>query len=174
MQNSYIKKLVAESRIETDFLNYTNTDYTDTLPMSTFLQRCSFDGVINDEDFNFDEFSGLCVNLYRLFLTIEKLGGVYSKEVVRLIIDIDRFTSIKTNANRISLVQNMLKLMITQLLGNTLTSKPKDLDTNKIVVYDKEDKGKDYSDKYFSFSYNGKRYTVKTDTFDLSDIFQEL
>ena len=175
MENTYVANLLSDNRKQhrDDFANCTSTDYTDTLPFSWFLTK-TFARELKDETFDFTELSAHAANLYALFLTIDKLGGAVNKDVVKLILQIEEFNAQKTTEKGISLVQSMLGLMVTQFLGNTLTSKPTDTQTRKKVVFDKDDEGKDYSDKYFSFAHNGKRYVVKTDTFDLSDILSQL
>ena len=175
MNNRYVENLLSDARKTQagNLLNCTSTECTDTLPFSCFLTTV-IGSELKDETFDFKAFSALTANLYALFLTIDKLGGSVNKNTVELILQIKEFTAQKTNEKGISLVQSMLRLMVKQFLGNTLTSKPTDTQTRKTVVFDKDDKGKDYSDKYFSFVHNGKRYVVKTNTFDLSDILSEL
>ena len=173
MENTYVQSLVNDCRKERGLSNYSSTDYTDTLPFSWFLLRTS-NGEMTDETFDFSELSNHASNLYRLFVTVDKLGGIVNKDIVKLILQIDKFTALQTEAEGVSLVQSMLKLMIKQFLGNTLTSKPTDWQTHKAIVFDAEDEDKAYSDKYFSFGHKGKRYIVKTDTFDLSDILAQL
>lgn len=176
MYNRYVENLLNDARKkqEGDLLNCTSTEYTDTQPFSLFLTNVVLGSELKDETFDFKAFSTLTANLYALFLAIDKLGGSVNKNTVELILQINEFTAQKTNEKGISLVQSMLRLMVKQFLGNTLTSKPIDAQTRKTVVFDKDDKDKDYSDKYFSFVHNGKRYVVKTNTFDLSDILSEL
>lgn len=173
MNNTYVKNLIADSRKKIDDFTFTNSDYIDTLPFSSFLLKVDL-SALRDENFNFEEVSDLCANLYRLFLTIDKLGGLVNKDVVKLIVQLKKFTSRETSEKGISLVQSMLDYMITKFLDNTLTAKPADPETNKTIVFDKDDEGKEYTDKYFSFGHNGKRYIVKTDSFDLSDILKQL
>ena len=173
MENTYVQSLVNDCRIQRNLSGYSTTDYTDTLPLSYFLFRIPKDK-LTDETFDFTELSNHASNLYRLFVTIDKLGGMVNKEVVNLILQIEAFAAQQTEAKGISLVQSMLKLMTTQFLGNALTSKPTDWQTQKVLVFDEEDRGKEYSDKYFSFGHKGKRYIVKTDTFDLTDILAQL
>ena len=163
MENSYIAKLIYDS----------SEDYTDTYPLHVFMIKATC-GELKDETFDFGKLSQLTVNLYRLFVTIDKLGGSVNKKVVELILQIEKFNSLKVNEKGISLVQSMLKLMVQQFLGNTLTSKPSDPQTHKTIVFDKADKGKDYSDRYFAFVHKRQRFIVKTDTFDLTEILKQL
>ena len=173
MENTYVQSLVHDCRKELASFTYSSTDYTDTLPFRGFLVRVT-NGKLTDETFDFAELSNHIANLYRLFVTIDKLGGLVNKDVVQLILEIEMFVARQTDAKGISLVQSMLKLMIKLFLANTLTSKPRDLQTQEVIVFDAEDQGKEYSDKYFAFGHNGKRYIVKTDTFDMTDILAQL
>ncbi len=176
MDNKFVKMLLDDVRKEQEIQggwSYISTDCTDTVPFSSFLARVAV-GELKDETFDFEELSTHATRLYALFLTVDKLGGAVNKAVIRLILQIEKFIALKTQEKGVSLVQSMLGHMIMQFLGNTLTAKPIDAQTKKTVVFDEGDKGKDYSDKYFSFAHNSKRYTVKTDTFDLSDILGQL
>jgi len=173
MGNRYVQAILAESR-KNDFLfGDTDCDYLDVVSLLGYLTKLLVID-LTDESFNFDEFSQMTAKIYRLFLTLDKLDCGVNKEIIKLILRLSDFASKKTSEKRICLIQSLLNRMVTAFLGDCLTSKPRDAETLKPIVFDADDAGKEYSDKYFSFVHDGRRYTVKTDTFDLSSILSEL
>lgn len=173
MENRFVEALLEDSRKGDGFLRHSDFDCLDVLALDEYFARI-FRGELKDEMFDFTEFSKIATKVYRLLLTIDKLGGAMSKDVVRLVIMMVKFAHIKTSEKGISLTQCVIASMVHDFLNNELTGKPIDMVTMKHMVFDREDQDKKYSDKYFSFFYEFERYTVKTNTFDLSDILSQL
>lgn len=173
MGNKYVQAIFAESRRGDNILECSDCDYLDVVALSAYVTKLNAIK-LKDESFNFDEFSKMTAKIYRLFLTLDKLDCGVNKGIVKLILNLSDFTSKKTSEKKICLIQSLLKRMVIAFLGDCLTSKPRDAETLKPITFDKADKEKEYSVEYFSFVHLDKRYTVKTDTFDLSSILSEL
>ena len=141
MGNDYAKAILTASRKGDSMLKCSDCDYLDVGALSGYLTKQN-KIELKDEAFNFEEFNQMTAKIYRLFITLDKLDYGFNKEIVKLILKLSEFTSRKTSETRISLIQSLLKRMLTAFLGDCLTAKPFEAETHNPIVFDEDDAGK--------------------------------